>query len=400
MEIKKNNILKVYNWHKISTSNVVNLEKFKRIVPEIFSKEIIYKQFTATIKGHWKIWRLTHEGEGEYPIFKFEIRDASFSVKDKEQTKSYSLKDEWIKLGIKIAHNEIDERDVYSIDKKNLKIYNIDSSFESKYENLIEKTLLESLLTSCIKDQVNNLNKFLEEYEVKSEEYDTLNLFGWDIVYSSSYRKINNMIEKQSNFPDIFEYSNRSMNIEGQFDTWSIGDESQGKYINVKCPILTGSVYLDEDTSFNFVDDNYVCVSLDLDYFKDENNTFYDPTSKNSGTQYDLKVKENDNVLFITDIKLPPNVNDEDKAFVQSLFLGWFKKNIKRFEQIFYSILLNDISEEEGFQWLKPTGVSYGCQTYKDHKNEKMDEDKSVFGVLAMVQGKEPGGTNTYSVDG
>ncbi|WP_251862456.1 TULIP family P47-like protein [Clostridium sp. Marseille-Q2269] len=398
METKNNNTLKVYNWHKISTSNAVNLQKFKRIVPENFSKELIYKQFTATLKGHWKIWKLTHEGEGEFPIFKFEIKNGSFSVKDKDKTKNYSLKDEWIKLGIKINYNEIYGRGIYSIDKKNLKIYNVDSSFGSKYENLIERTLLESLLTSCIKDKVNNLNKFLEEYEVKSEKYDTLSLLGWDIVYSTSYRKINNMIEKQSNFPDIFEHSNRGMNIEGQFDTWSIGAESQGKFINVKCPIFTGSVYLDEDTSFNFKNDSYVCVSLDLDYFKDENNTFYDPTSKNSGTQYDLKVKENNNVLFITDINLPPSVNDEDKILVQMLFLGWFKKNIKRFEQIFYSVLLNDISEEEGFQWLKPTEVSYGCQTYNN--NGEMDEDKSVFGVLAMVDGKEPDNTNSYNVDG
>lgn len=395
MEMEKT---RIYDWYKISNSNVVSLEKFKKIIPENFSKEIIYKQFTGAIKGQWEIWELTHEGEGEYPIIKFEIKNASFSVQNKDKIQNYSLKNDWIKLGVKINRDETDGKGVYSVDKNNFKIYNIDSSFESKYENLIEKTLLEILLTSCIKDHVNNLNIFLEEYEIKSEEYDTLSLFGWDIVYSTSYKKINEMIEKQSNFPDIFEHSNRGMNIEGQFDTWSIGDESQGKYINVKCPILTGSVYLDEDTSFNFANDNYVCVSLDLDYFKEEDNTFYDPTSKNSGTQYDLKVKENNNVLFITDIKLPPSVDEEDEPFVRSLFLGWFKKNIKRFEQIFYSILLNDISEEEGFQWLKPTDVSYGCQTYNN--NGKMDEDKSVFGVLAMVDGKEPDGTNIYSVDG
>lgn len=390
METRKLDLLRIYDWHKTEIMNKISKIDFERIVPQHFSKEIKNEHLNVQINGNWKIWRLTDEGEGQYPILKCIIESGFLKIRDKCGCKKYSLENSWIKICFKIKYDNINGEDTYSIDEKNLKLYSINNSFNSKYKKPILEGLLDNLLVACIKENIQSLNKFFKLYKVKTEIKEDLSLLGWDTGFSTSFTHMNKTIENEKKYPENFEYNyNQIMSMSGDFGPWGLTTGADGQNVNFICKIQDGNFNImgNENT---FTKNDSVHIQLKLKYINIEEPTFEDPTSLNDGNQADLIVKtdedENNNPpVTVLKVVLNNNVDPMDKVMLESMFKIWFNDNIEAFKQIFSSCLLEDTSKNPGFQWLKPTKAYYGVASVET-ENGKPDLDSSVFSVMSMVE--------------
>ncbi|QEZ70854.1 hypothetical protein D4A35_18130 (plasmid) [Paraclostridium bifermentans] len=405
MSKKPLDFLRIYDWHKTEAMNKISKLDFERIIPKHFSKEIKNKHLSVKITGNWKIWKLTDEGEGQYPIFKCIVEDGFLKIKNECGNKKYSLDNAWIKICTKIKYDNENGKDIYSIDEKNLTLYSVNNSFNSKYKNNIVDAFLDNLLIACIEDNIKDLNKFFKLYKVKTAIKEDLSLLGWDTGYSTSFTHVNKTIENQQNYPKQFKYESEgpyNIDISGEFDSWRLTTGSDGQNVNFICPIKNGEFNF-LGTEYKFSQGEQVNIQLKLKYLNIEEPTFEDSTSLNDGNQVDLIVKtdedENENPpVTIIKVVLLGEIDAIGKMLLEGTFREWFNENIDAFKQIFSSFLLEDTSKNPDFQWLKPTKAYYGVAS-AEPIDGKPDLDSSVFSVMSMVEDNK-NDKPSHTVDG
>ncbi|NFD77363.1 toxin [Clostridium botulinum] len=384
-----------YDWEKTILKNAKESYSINEIIPKTFFKEIngggIFK---STLNGTWKSWDLTDEAEGSHPVLKCTIDNGYLELYTKDSSEKHSLKDVQIKVCMTIKPNS---DDTYSICKDSSSLYIKDNSLKVSEDDLIIAHHLNKLILSWFKDNPKYLELFINKSRIQTRVEGDLSLLGWDIESSVSYKTMNEFIKKdnlyEKKFYQYMKVRRNEFTIDGTFGSWEMTTGADGQNIRFKCPIESATYTINEDI-YTAGPDNSITIQVDLKYF-DSNTTMTDPTGLNNGQQFNLKVKtettDDLNAVIIVGSKITDINNEiypEDSSMLELAFRRWFNVNIKKFEQIFAYILLNETAKDPNYQWLKPTQISYGSSsvTISDGNKEIPDLDASTFAAMAMVE--------------
>lgn len=229
-----------------------------------------------------------------------------------------------------------------------------------------------------------------------------IDLFGWDTSFGISFEQVNKSIANQKSTPQTFSQGKIGVagSISGTWSHWSFTLNGDGKNINIKCPIKTGS-YLallpansGKTVDLGGVGEHYFEVQLRLEAF-DSSQEWYDTTSvKNSGSIKQYQVKSSGGTPERPTVSIYRSSFSEDSpgfkvlnnpaaefAICESAFLEYFKSNLDKFENIFSIFTLNAKADKGYFQWLKATTTDYAVETTNEMSS-------SIFSVLAMTENR------------
>ena len=233
-----------------------------------------------------------------------------------------------------------------------------------------------------------------------------IDLFGWDTSFGISFDHVNQSIIDQKSTPSSFAEGDAGAagSVAGTWMDWSFTLNGDGKNINIKCPIKSGSyqpVLTPDAKPVDLGKDgaNWVEIEIRLDAFSSDG-SYFDKTSVNgSGKMQDYKVKATggtveEPVVSVYTMSITPQTPgfsslsdpEAEVAVFQSKLMDYFKANLEAFQNIFSSFILNAKADKGQFQWLKPTTTDYTVQT-----TDTMST--SVFAVLAMTDSRPAPGT-------
>ncbi|EDT84096.1 toxin [Clostridium botulinum] len=380
-----------YDWKKTILKNTKENYSINEIIPKTFFMELNGTKITnSTLNGTWKAWNLTDEGEGSYPVLKCIIDDGYLDMNFGASSEKIPLKNVWIKLCIKITPNS---DGTYSISKKSSSFYIKDNSLKISKDNLILDKYLNKLMLLYFKNNIKNIEMFINKSRIQTKVVGDLSLLGWNTENSVSFRTMNEFIKKDNLYPKDFHAIHDGSYIKssaiGTFDSWEMTTGADGRNIRFKCPIKS-AIYIVQNDVFNSSTGDFLLIQVDLTYFNSKT-TINDSTGKNDGKQFNLKIKLNDdelkNVLIVTYNLTDTNdlMDAEAKDLIILAFRKWFNINIQQFEQIFAYILLDETAKIPAYQWLKPTQVSYGSASVET-ANEEPNLDASIFSAMSMVE--------------
>ncbi|MGE7877928.1 TULIP family P47-like protein [Peribacillus muralis] len=390
-QTKKLNEFRIYDWNKTIQEASKKKMEINESIPKMFFYKLKDENMMMKVKGTWKEWKLTNEGHGKRPVLTCYIDDGSFEVKQKDTVTVYPLKNTWVKICTQIGTKADETNQVDSFVDTESTLFITNSSFNLKEDERLLSTAVENLLINWFRKNSDSLDTFMTKHQISSYSQDDVSLLGWDTTFATSFTQVNNNINQHNLFPNSFEELNAEMGLMmmmGTFGAWELTTGGGGQNVQFKCPIWEGSFSRNNNT-VNFSDQDFIKIQLKLNYVNNLVKDFQDPTSIGSGEQVDLKVKATEGednqlpVVIISSQFLNVNPNSIDKALIEFMFGNWLNDNIYQFNQIFVSLLLGETSKTEGFQWVKPTTAYYGVAEVEN------DLDRSVFGVMSMVEGRE-----------
>lgn len=390
--------LRIYNWDETikdkSNRDLRLLNKF----PMEFNKKVEDEQSYGNIHGEWYYWELIDESEGRFPVFKCFIKSGIAELIINNKTFNYNLENHWIKICFKL---EVDSNDLYYVSEKSSHLYILNTSFIDNKNSIFFKPLIEKIFLNWFKDNTNLLNNHLNLHKISYLDSGNLSLLGWDTTYVTSFTHANKAIEEKAIYPKTFEGDYKDdlfgleCSIKGSWNPWLLGTDAEGKNVSFICSIKPGGkLYVkSSNQEFTLSDNANVKVQVRLEYFNINDKTIEDNTGLGDGSQLNLRIKTNKDVngngpvvvlsSYLYDTPPSPLVLDISEAILRE----WFLDNIDKFEHIFSYFLLNETAKDPNFQWLKPTTAYYGVATV-DKDNGEPDLDKSVFGVMSMVENR------------
>lgn len=388
--------LLVYDWKKTIKENK-NI-KFSENFSNTINTRFVNKHSNGTINWEWENFELTDESEGKNIIFKCYLKSGEFKLFVNEREFKYDLKDQWMKISLIIKNNK---DGLLKISDKNSHICIINSSLLETTNNLFLKNSVEDIFLNWFKNNLTLFEDIINKYKINFYELQDLSLIGWDTGYVTSFTNVNKAIKENAIYPKAFEEAFKDeafgleFSIKGTWKPWVLSPDSEGKNISFKCDINSGAeiIQLENNKKFTLSDNAYVKIQVRLKYFNIEDKTIEDNTGMGDGKQYNLKIKnekdENGNKPIII---LDTHFFDESPSPIledvtKSMLNKWFLDNINKFEHIFSYFLLNETAKDPDFQWLKPTTAYYGVSTIEKSEGE-IDFDKSVFGVMSMVENR------------
>ncbi len=184
-----------YDWGKTILKNTKENYSINEIIPKTFSMELNGTKITnSTLNGTWKSWNLTDEGEGSYPVLKCIIDDGYLDMNFGTSSEKIPLKNVWIKLCMKINPNS---DGTYSIPEKSSSFYIKDNSLKISKDNLILDKYLNKLMLSYFKNNIKNIEMFINKSRIQTKVVGDLSLLGWNTENSVSFRTMNEFIKKR-----------------------------------------------------------------------------------------------------------------------------------------------------------------------------------------------------------
>ncbi|MFS1515420.1 TULIP family P47-like protein [Bacillus sp. SCS-151] len=217
---------------------------------------------------------------------------------------------------------------------------------------------------------------------------ETIELFGWDTVYGSSFATANDAIKELKSTPDSFnaESDDKTITLTGNWGDWEITTESDGRNLSLLCPIVDGT-YTGISQNDENLDGGSITIEVELAFLQEI------LTEEEKDIQ--KLVISNDTSISIVGHSFS-NMERADQAIFKELFLEWFQKNITEFKHVF-SIFFMNASKDKTFKWLTPTDVSFAISSINTG-DKKQDLNKSVIGIMMMTEGN-PRPINIHSID-
>lgn len=244
-------------------------------------------------------------------------------------------------------------------------------------------------LNEQLKQTVMNTSLYTEAEMVSMNEMnillgDTLSTNHWDTVSICRVSALNEWIKEKETYPktivETYDDSGDIYKIDGTFKPWSIAVGGDGKNVNVGIALDSGT-FNAGGKDYSLAGTN-MKVQVKLNYFP-----MPDPKQPKNGS-YDLKVRTasqgpDDPVASIVVFNAPSGMSILLKSALQFIIQDWLNKeeNLKKFDTLFSTVVINNIGEKEDYQWLKPTYMSYA---YTDLGSDT----SSIFGVLCMTNNR------------
>ena len=206
-----------------------------------------------------------------------------------------------------------------------------------------------------------------------------LTTMGWDIVFATTFQKINSELVSSDKLPKNFllsiEDSAGSGSITGEWGTWELISGSPSNLLWMRCTVASGTF---ECTGYAPADISESTMTVQFGLTLIPDNT---PT-ENGGTTYSL-------VPTTSGIGAPNIINYKFKNVTnQSLYVLVKLMELVVYDQLialgplFASIVLNSTANTD-YPWLLPTSAAFAC--------ESLPTDNTcigIFALLAMTEGR------------
>lgn len=225
----------------------------------------------------------------------------------------------------------------------------------------------------------------------------SVSTFGWDTAYIASFPVVNKAIIAQKSFPTTFNYTDATgITIEGSWQSWQLSTGGAGQNVQMTCIVESGSATGD-DQNGDLADSSIVIqVNLTTVAATDPVNdaTAKSGTGSSQSLVVDTQAKGADPAVSVISSNYPNVSSILLKDLLDSVFKDYFNANIEQFNHVFAVMNLNEVADQEGFQWLKPTAFQYAVASPEDGSLEN-----SAFGLIAMVENNPVEPTMQQAVD-
>lgn len=224
--------------------------------------------------------------------------------------------------------------------------------------------------------------------------------YHWDTVYVASFDVLNAAIKKSGSFPSQFDYTDADTGvvIKGVWSDWALSVGGSGSLIQMQTAIASGTATGTGETA-DLAGGN-LTIQFELEQVLYTGKTTPDPTAKpGSGVpkaQRFPQAGSNQVDVIATsfpnlDPKKAPILND----ILQTIFKNYFNAHLGDIQATFHVMVINEVADKDGFQWIKPSAASYAVGG--PSKNKTLSN--TAFGVLSMTDGGSIGPLQEQSVD-
>ncbi|MBO2011379.1 TULIP family P47-like protein [Hymenobacter negativus] len=212
---------------------------------------------------------------------------------------------------------------------------------------------------------------------------------GWDSVSALTYEAVNQAIVALKSSPPSFSISGGSEHslagpytVSANFGDWQVTEGGDGQNVWMSLPLNNGvATFPSSDNTYHF--SGTAIIEVKMNYIPQPGS----PTGTGTGDSKLLQIltQSTDNnvpIVSIEELTLDQKHMDSTVvATIQGALLEWLQDNLQVFNHVFAVADLNVVlsDDEAGFQWLKPTYVSYAVVDNASLKT-------SIFGVLAMTR--------------
>lgn len=242
----------------------------------------------------------------------------------------------------------------------------------------MDKKLVDVALNSSLYENRDMLRSNFSQNELDIMAESTITTNGWDTVFAISAAHLNEAIIKNKTYPvfpiswDLKDESIQFGIKDGKFNAWQICPGGDGRNIHIKLPFSSGTFYY--NGTENNIKDIEAIISINLKLF---------PNGSDNKLS-DLKVsyepeQPGDVVVSLLQLNVPSSFSKSIciKAFLEYTIKNWCENNLDKFNAVFSTINLNDVSQSSDFKWLSPKYTGYA---YTDSNSL----ENSVFGILCM----------------
>ncbi|MCE2746941.1 MAG: TULIP family P47-like protein [Burkholderiales bacterium] len=211
----------------------------------------------------------------------------------------------------------------------------------------------------------------------------SVSTFGWDTAYAAPFSVVNKAIIQQNSFPQTFSYNDATgINISGTWSSWQLAPGGAGGDVQMICKVNTGSA--SGDSQSGDLSDSQILIQVNLATVAAAD-PVNDKTAKNLGKAQNLVVKTTgtglDPAVSVISSSYPAVSSPLLTAVLDTVFKNYFNENIGEFNHVFAVMNLNEVADQDGFQWIKPTAFQYAVASSEDRSLAN-----SVFGLISMVQ--------------
>jgi hypothetical protein len=212
---------------------------------------------------------------------------------------------------------------------------------------------------------------------------DVASTYGWDTAFGIRIADANAAIVKAGSSPKTFAVSDPQDGISacGTFGNWQITTGGSGELVRLHVPIAAATI--ESKAGTDHVDNATALVDVRLNLLHQQ-----DPSGK---TSHHLRVRttapsESVNVASVWKVNYPSGQELPflSKAALQGLLELWLNQNLDDFDHVFATVDLNRRVDQQAFQWLQPTDVSYA---YSD-----LAAADGMLAVLCMTGGRSSRG--------
>ncbi|MFS1519413.1 TULIP family P47-like protein [Bacillus sp. SCS-151] len=227
----------------------------------------------------------------------------------------------------------------------------------------------------------------------------TIDLFGWDTVYATSYKDANDAIRKMNTTPRSFSFESinptlgtATASINGAFNSWEISTNSDGQNLVLRCPVPNCTFISILESNPLILNDGWLDVEVKLNFIEQEERTYLDHYAEiNSGSEHHLKISASESVSIQSAHFDFSNADDPlmAEALCKQLFLQAFQEDLLgAFEHVFSIFIINQKAQNDDFQWLKATDLHYALASSNESTDNDANLRNSVLGVLAMTESR------------
>src|SRR5215216_3103214 len=215
-----------------------------------------------------------------------------------------------------------------------------------------------------------------------------VNTYHWDTVYVASLEVLNTAIQQTGSFPSKFDYKDTptGVAINGAWSNWALGVEGSGGLIQMQTAIASGTATGVSETAD--LTNGTLTIQFELEQIGYSGKTVPDPTAKpGTGTPTAQRFPQAGsnpvNVVATSFPNLDPNKAPILKDILQTIFQNYFNAHLNDIKATFHVMMINEVADKDGFQWVKPSAVSYAVGGPSKNKTLK----NTAFGILAMTDG-------------
>jgi len=225
----------------------------------------------------------------------------------------------------------------------------------------------------------------------------SVSTFSWDTAYVASFPVVNAAIMAQNSFPATFNYTDATgITISGNWQSWQLCVGGSGQNVQMECIVQSGTATGDNQTGD--LTGTSLIIQIGLQQIG-ATTPLNDPTAKSgTGTSQALVVNTKavgeEPAVAIINSTYPNGLSQLLQDLLDDVFKDYFNANIGNFSHVFAVMNVNEVADQEGFQWIKPNEFSYAVAA-----PEGQPIEQCAFGLLAMVGTNTIGPDQQYAVD-
>lgn len=218
----------------------------------------------------------------------------------------------------------------------------------------------------------------------------SIDTHGWDTVSICRASALNTKIIAEKAYPPKVQeaFPGSRISINAELGAWQIVQGGGGANLQVSIPIKNGVFYgMQDHDDFDLAGSSFN-LQICLNFFP-----FTPPQIEEGKFELHTNTDEKDSITVLKFNYAKGQMDDLNESLIKGVFQKFINmdQNKTFFDTIFSTVLVQGKDNTpEGFQWLKPTQISYA---YSDSS-----EGVGTFGVMCMTSNEKHGGDGFHDV--